>query len=74
MNKLLFNSKNFQEILPLMSTLHECKLARDLWPGVNCLLKGVVENYSLLCYVKSKRQAGLKGETEEGTKASTFKE
>lgn len=54
MSKLLFNPKNFQEISPLLSTVHECKLARDPWPGVNSLLKGVGEKYSLLRYVKSK--------------------
>lgn len=54
MIKLLFNPKNFQEISPLLSTMHECNLPRDLWPGVNSLLKEVGDKYSLLCYVKSK--------------------
>lgn len=48
MSKLLFKPKNFQKISFLLSTVHECKLARDLWPGLNSLVKGVGENYSLL--------------------------
>lgn len=65
MSKLLLKPKNFQNI-SVLSTVHECKLARDLWSGLNSLVKGVGENYSLLVldFVKS-RQAGLIGEMGE---------
>lgn len=55
MSKLLFKPQNFQKI-SLLSTVHECKLARDLWTGLNSLVKGVGENYSplVLDFVKTK--------------------
>lgn len=55
MSKLLFKPQNFQKIL-LLSIVHECKLARDLWTGLNSPVKGVGENYSLLVldFVKTK--------------------
>lgn len=74
MSKLLLKPKNFQNI-SVLSTVHECKLARDLWSGLNSLVKGVGENYSLLVldFVKS-RQAGLIGEMGEKKTPPTFKD
>jgi len=67
MSELLFQPEDFQKTSLRLSTAHECKLARDLWPGLSSLVKGKGENYSLLvlglCEIK--RQAGLKGEMGE---------